>query len=405
MKDDIRKKLSELIIEELAERIKQNNNLRRKLEPFTDLPVGKVADAIIKQFEYLLSSDLRDLILYLIEQEVKAERAATENISSTSLQDVKPEEEKEAKEEKVQEISVRSVETAPVETKSAERVMEKFATKEPFQYTDIDFELKPDDWFYLYGFCYAPDSTGKGVPSKQLLIKGVDGKNNIFLLDYGDVRLFLQRLSGENNPSYLSERPPSSTEDLFVLKYGHENILNTLRADEWIVPLSFWNVIQSKEQIIKRVEDRYVEMLRTLIDIHDAVEWDVEAFAYDEYLIQHPSIAAQSQDRIKERTSRQPKTRGKDIKVLERLMIREKNIAQEIHSQLLLHSSKTKIDFMVRLDNAYMDDWKSILSVRYTVGKEKRKNFCQTIRSLQNEYAEFKLMLKVSNPNTKFSFT
>ena len=402
MKDDTRKKLSALIIEELSERIRQNENLRRKLEPFTDLPVGKVAEAIIKQFEYLLSSDLRDLILYLIEQEVKAEQAAAESEATASARKGEPEE---SVEEETAAGPGETEEVVPVEIKTTEHVMEKFVLKEPFQYTEIDFEIKSDDWFYLYGFCYAPDSTGKGIPSKQLLMKGIDGKNNIFILDYGDVRLFLQRLITEIDAGYISSKPPVSAEDLFTFKLGHEKILNTLRADEWIVPLSFWTVIQGKEQIIKQVEDRYVEMLRTLIDIHDAVEWDVEVFAYDQYLIEHSSVATQAHDTIKERTARQPKLRGKDIKVLERLMIREKNIAQEIHSQLLLHSSKTKIDFMVRLDNAYMDDWKSILSVRYTVGKDKRKNFCQTIRSLQNEYDEFKLMLKVSNPNTKFSFT
>src|SRR5208283_50035 len=77
MKEDTRKRLSELILEELSEKIRKHESLRKKLEPFTDLPVEKVADAILNQFEYLLSSELRDLIIYLIEQEVEAENART----------------------------------------------------------------------------------------------------------------------------------------------------------------------------------------------------------------------------------------------------------------------------------------------------------------------------------------
>ena len=98
-------------------------------------------------------------------------------------------------------------------------------------------------------------------------------------------------------------------------------------------------------------------------------------------------------------------SKGKDVKLLEKLIFKEKSFAQEIHSQMLLHSTKAKIDFMIRLDNAFMDDWKSILDVRYTIGKDKRKNFCQTIKNLQQEYQEYELMFRVTNPNLRFSLT
>src|SRR5260221_10800153 len=76
MKEATRTRLSELILEELSEKIKRQETLRRKLEAFTDLPVEKVAEAILKQFEYLLSSDLRELIVHLIEQEVQEEESS-----------------------------------------------------------------------------------------------------------------------------------------------------------------------------------------------------------------------------------------------------------------------------------------------------------------------------------------
>src|SRR5258706_16410133 len=75
MKDETRQRLAELILEELAEKIRGDQTLKRKLKVFPDLPVEKVADAIIKQFDYLLSSDLRNPILHLIEREVAQEKA------------------------------------------------------------------------------------------------------------------------------------------------------------------------------------------------------------------------------------------------------------------------------------------------------------------------------------------
>ena len=45
--------------------------------------------------------------------------------------------------------------------------MEHFGPKEPFPTEPMDIELKPDDWFYLYGFSYAPDSTGKDFTKRR----------------------------------------------------------------------------------------------------------------------------------------------------------------------------------------------------------------------------------------------
>ena len=147
-----------------------------------------------------------------------------------------------------------------------------------------------------------------------------------------------------------------------------------------------------------------MELLRALIDVHDAADWDVEVFAFDQHLIDLPAMAEAGKNRPLQRETKHQLSRGKDIKLLERLMTKEKTLAQDIHSQLLLLSTKGKIDFMVRLDNAFMDDWKSILSARYTVGKEKRKAFCQNVRDLQNDYREFRLMIKVTNPSARFTF-
>ena len=162
--------------------------------------------------------------------------------------------------------------------------------------------------------------------------------------------------------------------------------------------------MQNRERLINHIEDKYVELLRSLIDVHDALDWDVEVFAYDQYIIELNEFVETVKERTPPREQRHPVSKGRNIKVLEKLIFREKNMAQEIHSQLLLHSTKSKVDFMIRLDNAFMDDWKSILDVRYTVGKEKRKYFSQAVRSLQKEYKSYQLMFRVTNPNVRFSF-
>ncbi len=400
MKEDTRKRISELILEELSEKIKRHEGLRKKLESFADLPVEKVAAAILNQFEYVLSSDLRELIIYLIEQEVAAEKQPEPAaVAEAAPQPILP-----------PEPSAPPPRTPPAREEVPEvpttSIMEHFATKELFPTQPMDIELKPEDWFYMLGVSYAPVSTGKGVPMRKLLIKGVDGMNNIFLLDYGDVRFYMNRLTRHDYALDKTGKPILPPAKASEYKFEHERILNQLRGEDVIMPLPFWTIMQGRERIINRIEDNYVELLRILIDVHDAVEWDVEIFVFDQHVIGLPAVSDGRKERTSQRDLKHPAPpKGRDVKILEKLMMREKGIAQDIHSSLLLHSSKAKIDYMIRLDNAFMDDWKSILAVRYTVGKDKRKNFWQEIRTIQAQYEEYRLMIRVANPNTRFTFS
>lgn len=403
MKEDTRKRITDLILEELSEKIKQDEFLRQKLEPFADLPIEKVADAILKQFVYLLSSDLRDLIVHLIEQEVAAEKAVyAEPPAEIIIPSVPP---KPVEEVVIEIPEVVQKEIEPEIIPGPESVIEHFAMKDHFPVEKMDIHLTPNDWFYLYAFSYAPESTGRGNPTKKLSLKGVDGSNDIFLLDYGDVRFYLNKLTVNDYSSDRSGKPILSRAQATRFKFEHENILNIFRSVDIVVPFPCWTIFQSYQKIINIIEDKYVELLRSLIDIHDAVDWDVEVYALDKYITNLPEFVAVEKSRAPQRETRHQVSKGKDIKVLEKLIMKEKTLAQDIHSHLLSIANKAKIDFMIRLDNAFMDDWKSILSVRYNVGKEKRKNFSQALLSLQKEHERYQLMFKVTNPNVRFSFS
>lgn len=410
MRDETRRRLSELILEELSEKIKRRESLGQKLEAFTDLPVEKVAEAILKQFEYLLSSELRDLIFHMIEQEIAADRASHEVLQAEP-----------AAEERLPEPVVveRAPEppppaelpalTPPLELEpepepetSTESIMEHFGTREPFASEPMDIPLDPSDWFYIYGFSYAPISTGKGVPTKKLKLKGADGLNTIFLVDSGDIRLYLSKLSKEDYSLDRSGKPTLTTQKATGVRYQHERILNTLRTEEVIVSVPCWTLMLGLAGITALIEDRYVELLRALIDVHDAVDWDVEVFALDEHIVSLPEIADAGKS-SKQRETKHASGKTRDIKVMEKLIFKEKSLAQEVHSSLLLLATKAKVDYMIRLDNALMEDWKSILLARYIVPKDKRKAFCLSISDLQEEYKVYQLMIRLTSPATRFT--
>ena len=401
MKEMTRQRLARLILEELSDKIKGNEGLGRKLEAFTDLPVEKVADAILKQFEYLLTSDLRELIIHLIEQEVAADQPG--ELSARQQEISSPEVNAESS-DTGKSVAVSQEENAvPLVEGSSGHIMEHFADREPFPTESLQLEFKPEDWFYMLAFSYAPNSSGKGIPSLQLQFKGVGESSNVFLFDYGDVRFYMSMLTIEEYTCTKLGEPTLTAKQTTRFKYEHEHLLNTLRTQEVLVGLPFWTIIKGRENIIRMVEDRYVVLLRTLIDVHDASDWDVEVLVFDDHISHLPSITENLKSRPYQRETRRSSDKGIDVKLLERVIFREKSIAQEIHSQLLLQSTRSKIDYMIRLDSAFMEDWKSILSARYNLGKEKRKLFCQTIAKIEQEYKEYELMLRVSSPSVRFS--
>jgi hypothetical protein len=125
--------------------------------------------------------------------------------------------------------------------------------------------------------------------------------------------------------------------------------------------------------------------------------------AFDHHILRMPSIAEAPKGRTAQRESRHSTAAKRDDKLIEKVIFREKSLAHDVHNQLLLVAAKAKVDYMIRLDTAFMDDWKSILSARYTVGKDKRKAFCHSVRSLQEEYKAYELMLRVTNPTGHFA--
>ena len=416
MKDETRQRLSELILEELAEKIRGSQALKRRLEIFTDLPVERVADAIIKQFDYLLSSDLRELILHMIEQEVAQEKmdlsppaeplpaipkTITPDMPELEEEEVEPPIAEAVDEEVVMQEEVKS---PPTHVDAMTSIMEHFGPKEPFPTEPADIELLSSDWLYLYGFSYSPESSGKGIPTRKLLINGIEQSNSIFLIDYGDLRFFVSKLKSDEYPHDKSGKPTLTSQKASQYMLEHERVINTLRSEEVIVPFPCWTIVKGLENLLKAIESKYVDALRALIDMHDMTDWNVDVMVRDDHLKQLPSISDASKERAVSRAPRHSVGKPVDVRKMERVIFKEKTLAQEIHNELLIHAQKNRVDYMVRLDSAIMDDWKSILSARYTVGKEKRKVFCQNIAELQRKYEEYQLLLTVTTPSKKFIF-
>lgn len=412
-------KLTSLILEEIAERIQKNDTIKEYLKEFLDFPPEKVATELLAGFEKFLTSNLtQEIIARLKESDQPIVEGEELNVSQEGVPQISKEEPL-TQEESLSETSTdQTVEIRESETQISapepdiidipiSHDIEDTAEKPSVYFRKekrTDIKIAPDDWIYLYGFSYAPNSEGKGFPSIELPYKGVDNNNVVFGLDYGDVRLFMSKLEFEKYTIAKTGVFILKPDESIQLRYNHTRILNNLRNNEIIVPLEFWTLKKGRESIINIVEERYLDFLHSLIDVHDAVDWDVEASVLDTEILkltEPPALNRTWDSRYESRRQSKPRV---EIKQYEKVLFKEKEIAQKINLGLTKIANKIKIDYIVTLDSSFLDGWKPILSARYVIGKEKRKSFHQKILDFQNELSEYKVMISVSSPKVKFKF-
>jgi hypothetical protein len=454
MKTRLQEKLATLILEEMSVRLKERNKILELLTEFSEFPPEIVTEEFLNEFEKLLDSGLRQEILKRLSlpeqilpakpseavrvtelkpkiKEQKTEEVVIEPKSISEVTEVKSkvEEVKEVSEVPTDIISEVKEHIAPTEielteTKSEIPAKEKISVTtvsdlpvftEPRLETErpsiffrkekkTDIAIDSNDCIYLYGFSYAPNSEGKGFPSIELEIDGVEQGNKIFGLDYGDVRIFMSKINLNEYVTVRTGEPVLKSHEAINLKFQHAWVLNKLKANEMLVPLDFWTIRTGREKIVRMVEEKYINYLHALIDVHDAIDWDVEVSVLDEHIMKALSIDTKPKAIDLRREGRHQKVPRIEIKNFEKVLFKEKDIAHQINTTLTHVANKIKVDHMISLESSFLDGWKPILSARYVIGIDKRKAFHQSVLELQERFEKFKIMINVGSPKVRFKY-
>lgn len=441
MKSRFKDKLAALLLTEMSERLKDREKIKQYLSEFTTFPPEKVTEEFLNEFEKFLSSDKRNEIAKRLHQSfIKGiETQQTEisvalpdeiqEFSKMEIETVQPEEisvvddtgtpdSDVIPQEQSQEISAigqeieQSKEIAVVE--EDERIAPPPIIDEPSEIErpsiyfkkekKTQIEIFPDEWLCLYGFTYAPNSEGKGFPSVELDVKGIGENGNIFGLDYGDVRLFMSKINIDKYVTLKTGTNILKPQEGLKLKLEYAQAINQIHTTEMLVPLDFWTLQQGREAIVRVIEDRYLDFLHSLIDVHDAIDWDVEVLVMDNEILKVVGTTSQQRMVSAKLQPRQMKNPQIDYKQQERVLFKEKEIAQQINLELTKIANKVKVDHIITLDSSFLDDWKPIFSGRFVIGKDKRKAFHQAILEKQNEYKDFMIIIKVTSPKVRFKF-
>ena len=103
-------------------------------------------------------------------------------------------------------------------------------------------------------------------------------------------------------------------------------------------------------------------------------------------------------DRSRDRASYISTPQGKkfDIKVLERILQREKKLAESVHAELSTAAQRSDVETIVGLGSGSSEDWKVILKASYDVPVRDINKFNRIVTDLQYHHLQYDLMLALT---------
>jgi hypothetical protein len=229
------------------------------------------------------------------------------------------------------------------------------------------YTFADDDFVYVHAVSKIPDNEEPSPDPFMLEEKGIDGHGFAFALDYEGV---------------------------------HESILNDLRGHGVLLPLEFGTVARGKDQLFDIIDKNKDDLEEALDDIVRTTTWTVTASVLDGTIagIVGTEVQAVGRDRSRERASytSAPQLKKFDIKVLERILQREKKIAEAVHAELSAVAENSDVETMVGLGSGSSEDWKVILKASYEVAKRDIGKFSRAVTDLQYHHLQYDLMLSLT---------
>jgi hypothetical protein len=273
----------------------------------------------------------------------------------------------------------------------------------------IPFELDEQDYLYLHGVTTVPLEEKPAPKPFMLEEKGIENSEFAFVLDRGGLRFFLSRLTGQTLNVSKSGMLLFNKQESIRMRGLHETIVNELRGHGVVLPFEFGTVALGLEDLFGMV-DAQLEDLRDAVDeLMATTWWNLSAFMLDAKLAQVLRAEAPSGRRERERTRQSyasvpPPTGRLDIKTLERILGKQKKIAESIHAELSQVAERSEVETMVGLGSGTTDDWKPILKASYEVRPAHVQQLNRVITDIQYRHFLFELMLSLTGDRESYSF-
>ncbi len=271
------------------------------------------------------------------------------------------------------------------------------------------FAFSDDDTVYVHGVSLIPEGESPADEPFMLEEKGIDARSFAFAFDYEGLRFYLSKvLPNVMNISKTGVLLLGKQESL-QLQGTHESVLNDLRVHDIILPFRFGTVSRGKDDLMGKIDDSIDELREGLETLRNTSWWVVNLHVLDARIAQlvgpDASLTARK-GRMVERASytKMPMPKKYDIKLLERMLNKEKRLAESIYEELRAGADRSDIDEIVGLGSGSSEEWKLILKASFEVKQQKAIKFFHTVTDLQYRHMMFDLMLSVTGDQEPVSF-
>jgi hypothetical protein len=197
-------------------------------------------------------------------------------------------------------------------------------------------------------------------------------------------------------------------QDSIRLRAVHESILNDLRVHGVLLPFDFGTVALGKDRLLDKIDENLSELQTALEVLQGTSVWTLSVFVLDARIAQFvgPEGMTVRREPEKNRQSYHPPAQiGKiDIKVLERILGKEKKIAEAMHEEMRQAAERAEVNLMVGLGSGSSDDWKLILKASYEVLPSNVGKLNKTLTDLQYDHFLYEPMLHLAGNVDVFSF-
>ena len=273
----------------------------------------------------------------------------------------------------------------------------------------IPVDLDEEDYLYLHGVTTVPLEEKPAPRPFMLEVKGIENSEFTFALDRGSLRFFLSRVTGRSMNVSRTGMLLFNKQESIRMRGLHETIVNELRGHGVVLPFAFGTVALGLRDLFSKLDVRMEDLRDAVDELMATTWWTLSAFMLDAKLAQVLRAEAPSAHRERERArqsySSGPAPTGRlDIKTLERVLGKQKKIAESIHGELSQVAERSEVDTMVGLGSGTTDDWKLILRASYEVRPAHVHHLNRVITDIQYRHFLFELMLSLTGDRESYSF-
>jgi len=270
-------------------------------------------------------------------------------------------------------------------------------------------QFNDDDAVYMHAVSLLREDEEPILEPFLLEEKGIGVREFAFAVDHGGLRFYLSKIN-------LTEMNVSKTGILLLGKQEslqmqgvHEGILNDLRAHGTLLPFEFGTVARYKGEFLKKIDHSLDEIKAAVLQLMGTKWWTLSLLVLDAKIAQLVgTVRAQAERTLPSKRkshSSAIQPRSYDFKVLEKMLQKEKKIAESVHNQLASVTERSDIDMMIGLGSGSTEDWKPILKASYEVLPSRLQHFYRAVTDLQYQYMIFDLMLSLAGGYDFYSFT